>query len=161
MIVNELIHAVKRERRSALVIKLDFRKAYDSVSWEFLRSVQVSLGFGEKWINWMQECYSTAALSILINGSSTEDIPMERGLRQGVPLSPFLFLLAAEGLSRMLNKEVMAGLISGVVWGKNGSSLTHLQFADDTILFCRPDLEEVRFITQLLRTFAVASQALK
>ncbi|KAL9671136.1 hypothetical protein QQ045_008702 [Rhodiola kirilowii] len=161
MIVNELIHAVKKERRSALVIKLDFRKVYDSVSWEYLRSIQESLGFGDKWIKWMHECYSSAGLSILINGSPTEEITMERGLCQGDPLSPFLspflFLLAAEGLSTMLNNAVKAGLISGVGWGKNGGLLTHLQFANDTVLFYRPVMEEVWIIRHLLRTFAVSS----
>ncbi|CAM8953600.1 unnamed protein product [Rhodiola kirilowii] len=157
MIVNELIHVVKRERRSALVIKLDFRKAYDSVSWEFLRAIQESLGFGDKWILWMHECYSSASLSILVNGSPSKVLPMERGLRQGDPLSPFLFLLVAEGLSRLLNNAVRAGMIKGVGWGKNGEALTHLQLADDTVLFCRPVLEEVQNLKHILRTFAVSS----
>ncbi|KAL9683503.1 hypothetical protein QQ045_015325 [Rhodiola kirilowii] len=157
MIVNELIHAVKKERRTALVIKLDFKKAYDMVSWDYLRSVQLSMGFGSKWIGWMTECYSSASLSILINGSPTKEIPMERGLRQGDPLSPFLFLLAAEGLSRILNSAVQKGKISGVEWVKNGSPLTHLQFADDTVLFCKPDLLEVRKISYILNTFALCS----
>ncbi|KAL9684154.1 hypothetical protein QQ045_021588 [Rhodiola kirilowii] len=105
----------------------------------------------------MHECYSTAGISILINGSPTKVIPMERGLRQGDPLSPFLFLLAAEGLSRMLNNAVETGLLSGVEWVKNGGKLTHLQFADDTVLFCKPIMEEVKIIKYILRIFAVSS----
>ncbi|CAM8980253.1 unnamed protein product [Rhodiola kirilowii] len=128
MIVNELIHAVKRERRSTLVIELDFKKAYDSVSCEYLRSVQEGMGFGAK-----------------------------EAFRQGDPLSPFLFLLAAEGLFRILNYAVQKGRISGVEWAKNGAGLTHLQFADDTILFCRPEMQEVRKIKHILTSFAVCS----
>ncbi|KAL9691204.1 hypothetical protein QQ045_011623 [Rhodiola kirilowii] len=157
MIINDIIHAVKKERRAALVIKLEFKKAYDSVSWEYLRSIHESLGFGAKWMDWMFECVSTARLSIVINGSPSQEFPMERGLRQGDPLSPFLFLLAAEGLSMILNKAVNSGLISGVEWVRNGASLTHLQFADDTVLFCRPEMEEVRMIKKLLTSFAVCS----
>ncbi|KAL9674589.1 hypothetical protein QQ045_030861 [Rhodiola kirilowii] len=157
MIVNELIHAVKREKRVALVIKLDFRKAYDSVSWEYLRSVQSSMGFGTRWMNWIEESYSSVELAILINGSPTKGISMGRGLRQGDPLSPFLFLLAAEGLSRMLNNTVRSGMISGAEWVQNGGKLTHLQFADDTILFCKADIQEVRKIRIILNSFAVCS----
>ncbi|KAL9668838.1 hypothetical protein QQ045_006378 [Rhodiola kirilowii] len=82
---------------------------------------------------------------------------MERGLCQGEPLSPFLFLLASEGLSRILNNAVQKGRISGVEWVKNGASLTHLQFADDTVIFCRPDSHKVQKIRHILRSFAVSS----
>ncbi|KAL9683575.1 hypothetical protein QQ045_015397 [Rhodiola kirilowii] len=82
---------------------------------------------------------------------------MERGLRQGDPLSPFLFLLTGEGLSRILNNAVQSGLISSVEWARNGASLTHLQFADDTVLFCKPDMQEVRMIKHILTSFAVCS----
>ncbi|KAL9664765.1 hypothetical protein QQ045_020172 [Rhodiola kirilowii] len=158
MIVNELIHAVKKEKRSAIVKKLDFKKAYDSVSWEYLRSIQASMGFGAKWMGWMSECYSSVSLSILINGSPTKEIFMERGLRQGDPLSPLLFLMAVEGLSRILNNVVQKGRISGVEWVRNRESLTHLQFADDTVLFCKPDMQEVWKIRHIIISFAVCSR---
>ncbi|CAM8979776.1 unnamed protein product [Rhodiola kirilowii] len=153
MIINELIHAVKIEKRSALVIKVDFRKAYDTISWEYLDLVQKSMGFGPLWRAWMSECFSTAQLAVLINGSPTEEFHMERGLRQGDPLSPFLFLLAAEGLSRIINKAAGEGLIGGVDWARNGENLTHLQFADDTVLLCRAEIKEVRNLKMILEAF--------
>ncbi|KAL9689931.1 hypothetical protein QQ045_010322 [Rhodiola kirilowii] len=114
MVINELIHAMKREKRTALIIKLDFRKAYDSVSWEYLETVQSCMGFGSKWIDLMKECYSCVRMAVLVNGAPSKEFPMEKGLRQGDPLSPFLFLLAAEGLSRIINKAVEDGYLSGV-----------------------------------------------
>ncbi|KAL9677221.1 hypothetical protein QQ045_005449 [Rhodiola kirilowii] len=117
-----------------------------------------NINFYKKFWDTFSMWYSTSAsLSILINGSPTKDVSMERGLRQGDPLSPFLFLLAAEGLSRIMNNAVQKGRISGVEWGKNGAALSHLQFANDTVLFCRPDTQEVRKIKHILNTFAVCS----
>ncbi|KAL9678706.1 hypothetical protein QQ045_016555 [Rhodiola kirilowii] len=115
------------------------------------------MGFGAKWVKWMSECYSTASLSILINGSPSKDIFMKRGLRQGDPLSSFLFLLEAEGLSRLLNKAALARMISGVEWSKNGDSLSHLQFADDTVLFCKAEMHEVQNLKVILKAFGVCS----
>ncbi|KAL9681272.1 hypothetical protein QQ045_013054 [Rhodiola kirilowii] len=153
MVTNELIHALKTEKRQGLVIKLNFKKAYDSVSWNYLEMIQRSMGFGCKWIGWMAECYSTARLAVLINGSPSKEFTMKRGLRQGDPLSPFLFLVAAEGLSRTLHKAVEEGVISGLEWSNNGDKLSHLQFADDTVLFCRVDALEVQNLRAILIAF--------
>ncbi|KAL9676049.1 hypothetical protein QQ045_004262 [Rhodiola kirilowii] len=153
MVINELIHAMKFKKRAALIIKLDFWKAYDSVSWEYLEKIQRSMGFGSKWIEWMTECYSIMRMAVLVNGLPTKEFPIERGLRQGDPLSPFLFLLAAEGLSRILNKAAEDDVLSGVEWVKNGDRMTHLQFADDTVLFCSAELKEVQFLKMILHSF--------
>lgn len=67
-------------------------------------------GFDEKWIGWIMECITLAHASVMINGSLTDEFHLERGLRQGYSLSPFLFLLAAEGLSIMLKKAINRGL---------------------------------------------------
>ncbi|KAL9686105.1 hypothetical protein QQ045_023560 [Rhodiola kirilowii] len=82
---------------------------------------------------------------------------MERGLRQGDPLSPFLFNIAAEGLSRLLTKAEETGVIYGVEWIREGERLSHLQFVDDTILFCRAEEEEIHTIKHILVTFQAAS----
>ncbi|KAL9672015.1 hypothetical protein QQ045_009589 [Rhodiola kirilowii] len=157
MVTNELIHAMKVEKRKALVIKLDFRKAYDSLSWEFLEMIQRRMGFSGKWMSWMKECYSSAKLAVLINGSPSKEFAMERGLRQGDPLSPFLFLVAVEGLSRILDKAVEEGVIEGVVWLNNGEKLSHLQFADDTVLFCKAEAVEVESLKSTLIAFGGCS----
>lgn len=81
--------------------------------WNYLNFVMVKMGFSEKWRLWMSECWSSASVSVLLNGSPTEEFCMGKGLRQGDPLSPFLFLIAAEGLSVMFSKAVELGLFKG------------------------------------------------
>ncbi|CAM8932747.1 unnamed protein product [Rhodiola kirilowii] len=139
------------------MIKLDFCKAYDSISWEYLDQIQQIMGFGDKWRQWIFECISTPMLAVLINGSPTEEFPMERGLRQGDPLSPFLFLIAAEGLSRLLARAKEVGDLRGVEWVRNGDRMNHLQYADDTIIFCEAELEEIKSLRRILKSFEAAS----
>ncbi|KAL9672560.1 hypothetical protein QQ045_028811 [Rhodiola kirilowii] len=157
MITNELIHSIRRDKRRALIVKLDFSKAYDSVSWEYLDQIQQRMGFGVKWRQWIHECISTPKLAVLINGSPTKEFSMERGLRQGDPLSPFLFLIAAEGLSRMLSKAKELGILRGVEWVKEGERMNHLQYADDTIIFCDAEMEEIKTLRRILKSFEAAS----
>ena len=85
LISNESLRWLKKKKIPGTLIKLDFRKAYDSVNWSFLELVMVKLGFGRKWIRWIMNCVSTALMSILLNGSPLTPFKMEKGLRQGDP----------------------------------------------------------------------------
>lgn len=104
----------------------------------------------------MRSCISMATLSILVNDSSTEFFKMEKGLRQGGPLSPFLFNLCVNGLSCMLNQLLGDFLFSGVRI-EPGLALNHLQFADDTLLFCENDEEQIDLLCNALLSFLFAS----
>ncbi|KAI9186505.1 hypothetical protein LWI28_017928 [Acer negundo] len=84
------------------------------------------MGFGERWRMWMKSCISTPSLSVLVNGSPTAQFGVERGLRQGNPLSPFQYNIVGEGLSSLFRKAKALGLIKGVVFGDNDVHLTHL-----------------------------------
>ena len=99
-------------------MKLDFKKAYDSVRWSFMDHVLESMGFGQLWRKWVWGCMSSATMSILVNGSPTKPFLMQRELRQGDPLSPFLFVIVAEVLNRMISKAKEVGLIEGLQVGK-------------------------------------------
>ena len=87
IIANEVVEEAKRSQKSCLVFKVDYEKAYDSVSWEFLKYMLVRLGFYPKWIHWMEGCLSSASVSILVNGSPSAEFTPQRGLRQGDPLA--------------------------------------------------------------------------
>ena len=102
------------------------------------------MGFGERWITWIRQCVSSASFAILVNGSPTDFFLASRGLRQGDPISPLLFLLVMEVFTRMLLAAASAGLLSGFVVGRRNATtinVSHLLFADDTIVFCDNDCE--------------------
>jgi hypothetical protein len=138
-------------------IKLDMSKAYDRVEWAFLEAVMCKMGFPDKWINLIMECVRTVSYAIIVNGQPVGHIVPERGLRQGDPLSPYLFLICAESLSAMLSKAERNGIITGVPTSKNGPRINHLFFADDSLLFCKANSVEWRRLTKILDKYEEAS----
>ncbi|GKA48843.1 RNA-directed DNA polymerase, eukaryota, reverse transcriptase zinc-binding domain protein [Tanacetum coccineum] len=98
LMLNEMIDWYKKRKKKMLLFKVDFEKAFDSVSWKYLDFVLYSLGFGVKWRSWIKACLKSSRTSILVNGSPTSEFIVKRGLRQGDTLSPFLFILVMEGL---------------------------------------------------------------
>ncbi|XP_016199026.1 uncharacterized protein LOC107639989 [Arachis ipaensis] len=101
------------------------------------------------------ECVSTTSMSVLINGLPIKPFKMERDLRQGDPLSPFLFVLVVDVLHRMIGVAVRNGRIAPLLVGRDNIELSHLQFADDTVLFCPPEEETIKNYKRLLRSFEV------
>jgi hypothetical protein len=96
-----------------MILKMDMEKAFDRMEWNFLLAIMLKLGFHPSWVNWIRICISTPSFSILINGSPFGLFSPSRGLRQGDPLSPFLFILGSEVFSRLLFKEEAAGNLKG------------------------------------------------
>ncbi|MCH84310.1 cysteine-rich receptor-like protein kinase, partial [Trifolium medium] len=149
LIANEAVDDVKKRKKELLLFKVDFEKAYDSVEWDYLDSVMGKMGFSEKWRRWIMTCVSSATASVLVNGSPTNEFKLGRGLRQGDPLPPFLFLIAAEGLNVMLKASVPVGLYKGYQVGSDVSTTTrisHLQFADDTLIVGEKSWANIRVL---------------
>ncbi|GKV46811.1 hypothetical protein SLEP1_g53774 [Rubroshorea leprosula] len=157
VIVNEVITEAKRKRKKSFVFKVDFEKAYDKVCWNFIDYMLDRMAFSATWRRWIQECLKSSMVSILINGSPTRQFSVTKGIRQEDPLSPFLFLIVAEGLNGLMTAAVDKELYKGVEVGKDAITITHLQFADDTIFFGEASEQNVRTIKCILRTFEMAA----
>ena len=136
--------------------KLDIEKAYDHVNWDTLFFLLERMGCGSRWRRWLKICVATVHFSILVNGSPDGFFDSSRGLRQGDPLSPFLFLLIIEVLSQILKKTEEGDLIQGFHVGpitSTGIHISHLLFADDIILFCNASREQLLSIRLALTCF--------
>lgn len=157
LVAGEVIDSYKKSGNEAILFKLDFHKAYDSISWSFLKWTLEQMKFPPKWCEWIMTCVTTASASILINGSPCTPFKLKRGLRQGDPLSPFLFVLIGEVLNQVIAKAVEKGLWSGVEVCKNGLKVTHLQYADDTLIFSEAKMESLKNIKKALILFHLAS----
>jgi hypothetical protein len=160
LIANEVVNDANKRKKEMLMFKVDFEKAYDFVEWGYLDSVMVKMDFSSKWRQWVMTCVSSATVSVLVNGSPTDEFNMGRGLRQGDPLSPFLFLIAAEGLNVMLKASVDSGLFKGYQIGADANSsvhISHLQFADDTLIVGEKSWANIRVLKANLMLFELIS----
>lgn len=156
LVTNEVVDAMKKNRQGGILLKLDFAKAYDNMDWCFLMDLLQEMGFGGRWIKWMEECVSTASLVILVNGSPTDFFKIEKGLRQGNPLSPLLFNICVNGLSGMMNQ--LLSLLNPCRYHIGGSLfINHLQFVDDTLIFCQNDDEHIKNIGAIMEMFLAIS----
>ncbi|GKV49208.1 hypothetical protein SLEP1_g55970 [Rubroshorea leprosula] len=157
VIANEVIDEAKKKKMKSFLFKVDFEKAFDKVCWDFIDYMLSRMGFNVMWRGWIQECLRSSMISVLINGSPTRQFPVGKGIRQGDPLSPFLFLIVAEGLNGLMSTAVEKELYKGVMIGNGATMVTHLQFADDTIFFGEATEDNIRVIKSIMRIFEMAS----
>ena len=147
LIANEVVDSMLRRNDGGVVCKLDIEKAYDHVNWEYVLEVMRRMGFGQRWISWIFWCMSTVSYSILINGVFEGFFRSTRGIRQGDPLSPYLFVLGMDILSRLVNKVVEGNFLSGCKIGgareEEEMEVSHLLYADDTLLFCKDNPDQL------------------
>jgi len=127
----------KRGRGGLMALKIDMEKAFDRMEWSFLLAILAKLGFHPTWINWIRICVTSPSFSILINGSPFGFFTPARGLRQGDPLTPFLFILGTEVFSRLLFRQSSLGLLKGIKLERSCNPISHLLFADDLLIFTK------------------------
>uniref|UniRef100_A0A2N9IZ60 Reverse transcriptase domain-containing protein n=1 Tax=Fagus sylvatica TaxID=28930 RepID=A0A2N9IZ60_FAGSY len=148
---------MRQGQQGYMALKLDMSKAYDQVEWVFLEKIMSTMGFHRKWVALMMECVRSVSYSVLINGEPKGYFHPSRGLRQGDPISLYLFLFCAEGLHALLSRAAVSRQLQGLSISRGGPKLTHLFFADDSVLFCRATLMECNTIMEILRKYERAS----
>lgn len=125
IVAQEVIHSLKNLRNKGMMIKLDLEKAYDKLRWEYLQRILKAYGFDHRWKEWIMSMISTPSMSMLLNGTPTETVKSSCRLKQGDPLSPFLFIIAANGLGRLIKARVSSGELKGLrLWGEE-LTITH------------------------------------
>ncbi|XP_074378321.1 uncharacterized protein LOC141719854 [Apium graveolens] len=160
LVAFEVVHHMRRKSRGRdgeIALKLDISKAYDRVNWSYLKARMQAMGFCRKWIQWIMLCVTTVSYDFCFNGTSVGPVCPSRGLQQGDPLSPYLFLLCVEGLSNSLDKAAMEGNIHGSQVSNTAPIITHLLFADDSFLFFCANLAETTVVKSLLNDYEALS----
>ncbi|GJV00311.1 RNA-directed DNA polymerase, eukaryota [Tanacetum coccineum] len=155
-ILDELLQWCKHKRKRAMIFKVDFEKAFDSVKWDYLIDTLRAFGFGQKWCSWINGCFETATGSVLVNGSPTSEFQFHRGLKQGDPISPFLFILIMETLHLSFKRVIEANLFKGI--SINASfSISHLFYADDVVFIGEWNSSNIKTVAKVLNCFYLAS----
>uniref|UniRef100_M4EYE7 Reverse transcriptase domain-containing protein n=1 Tax=Brassica campestris TaxID=3711 RepID=M4EYE7_BRACM len=160
LITHEVLHYLRKSgarKHVSMAVKTDMSKAYDRIEWNFLRAVLQRLGFHETWTDWVMECVSSVSYSFLINGGPQGKVSPTRGLRQGDPLSPYLFILCTEVLSGLCNKALEIGTLPGVKVGRHCPPINHLLFADDTMFFGKSNAASCSTLLSILKKYEMAS----
>ncbi|XP_061993825.1 uncharacterized protein LOC133711745 [Rosa rugosa] len=160
LVANEaahFMHKLRNQEEGFFSLKLDISKAYDRLDWSFISAILTKLGFASQWIHIIMKCICSVTYSILLHGEPSPPITPTRGIRQGDPLSPYLFILCGEGLSALISQAVSQRTIQGLTMCPQAPTLHHLFFADDSILFGSATDEECLHYKLLLDTYERAS----
>ncbi|GJZ19911.1 RNA-directed DNA polymerase, eukaryota [Tanacetum coccineum] len=155
-IINEILARCKHKNQQAMFFKVDFAKAYDSIRWDYLDDVLNAFGFGSRWRSWIQGSLNSGKASVLVNGSPTSEFQFHRGLKQGDPLAPFLFILIMESLHLSFNRAVEAGIFTGLRID-DALTISHLFYADDAIFIGEWSKENLKGILNILNCFSLLS----
>ncbi|XP_019149856.1 PREDICTED: uncharacterized protein LOC109146658 [Ipomoea nil] len=160
IMAGEIGHYLRRHRQGAVgwsALKLDMAKAYDRMEWSFLEGMFGALGFDPAWTELIMMCVSTINYNITVNDESVGVVTPSRGIRQGDPLSPYLFIICAEGLSTLFSRAEARGDIHGLKIARGAPPVSHLLFADDCLLFFKACTQEMQAVKNVLDLYCAAS----
>lgn len=155
VILQEIVYNFRKskKRKGDVVYKLDLEMAYDRVDWEFLRGTLLLFGFPPVIVSLIMQGITSTSMSLFWNGCRTPTFSPVRGLRQGDPLSPYLFVLCMERLGMMIEEAVTNHAWTPLKLSKDGPQISHLFFADDVLPFAKAKPSQARFISNLLQSF--------
>ncbi|KAL9672157.1 hypothetical protein QQ045_028405 [Rhodiola kirilowii] len=160
LIAHELVNYMNTRSNGDVgycCIKLDMSKAYDRMKWDFLEKMQLKMGFPEAWVRKVMHCVRMVSYRIRVNDMISDQFCPQRGIRQGDPLSPYLFVLCTEWLARSLERNQQTGSIQGIKISRSAPLISHLLFADDCILFTRADVDNILKLKRVLCTYELIS----
>lgn len=147
------IHKTRSSKSFWGAAKLDLAKAYDRVAWPFIQKVLAKMNFPPVFIDVIMECISSVSYSLLLNGHCVESFRPARGLRQGDPLSPYIFIIAMNTLSFAFHLAEFNGELEGIQFARRGPRITHLMYADDIVLFFKASHDAAKSIKVTLDDF--------
>ena len=160
LIAFEIFHSMKRKgegKEGSIALKLDMKKAYDRVEWSFLEKVMYKMGFSSGWIEKIMCCLESVSFAFKINGKVSGSVIPSRGLRQGDPISPYLFLMVADAFSGLISKAATTQQIHGAKICNGALRVSHLFFADGSILFAKATVRECSVISDIIIKYERAS----
>lgn len=160
LITHEVLHYLKNsqaQQQCAMAVKMDMSEAYDRVEWDFVEQVLKRLGFHDRWINWIMQCITSVSYSYLVNDAVYGKVKPHRGIRQGDPISPYLFILCGEVLSGLCRKAERDGSLRGVRVARESPRVNHLLFADDTMMFCNSSEDSCLALKRILQAYEQVS----
>lgn len=160
LIAQEMFHGLRTNKACQskyMAIKTDMSKAYDRVEWGFIQALLLRMGFDPHWVKLIMECISSVQYHVLLNGQPRGHIVPQRGLRQGDPLSPYLFIMCTEALIANIKKAERGNQFTGMKVARACPSISHLLFADDSLFFCKAQKEECHTILRILKEYEVVS----
>lgn len=156
LLAHEVMHSLKQKRKrkdAFLAVKIDMSKAYDRVNWRFLEKFMKRIGLESQWVDRVMHCVESVSYKLKINDKISEVIHPARGIRQGDPISPYLFILCQEWLSLKLRKMQREELIQGIQIARQAPRLNHLLFADDCLIFIKAELRQLDNLGKLLSLY--------
>ncbi|KAB1207150.1 hypothetical protein CJ030_MR7G011471 [Morella rubra] len=156
ILAHEIFHVLKKRNsgRKIMAIRADIEKAYDRMEWKLILVAMKCFGFAPHFVGWIEQCLSSASCSILLNGTPLGLIKPTRGLRQGDPMAPFLFIIGSEVFSRIWMRAEADHSIHGICIARSAPPITHLLFVDDLLLFTRATSSEAHVVMQCLTKYA-------
>ena len=159
-ISHEIINWVKKRKSGnsfAWILKVDLSKAYDRIRWDFVEAMLRKMRFPENWIQWSMQCVTTVSYAVLVNGEPSDIFYPSAGLRQGEPLSSYIFILCMEVLSRNLTHLQRNKELEGLKIARSAPKISHLFFADDALFFFKAQPKNCWAIKNVLSTFCEKS----
>ncbi|KAM6556148.1 hypothetical protein CsatB_003167 [Cannabis sativa] len=160
IIAQEVAHSIKlktRGKKGWMAIKLDMGKAFDRVEWPYIVAILRKFQFPPRFVHLIHACISTASFQFNLNGKVLGSVSPSRGIRQGDPLSPYLFLLCAKGFSSLLHQQESRRALSGFKVARRALAISHLLFADDSFLFCQATINSCNTIKEVLEAYERAT----